>query len=622
MEALLHVMSKNGMFLFRFNNGEFGSKWCGIWKAGQKYFDYFAFKLDDEFLSEANFKEFSFYNSQFSTLLFETSKGRVIEEVKCYDDSVLVSVTPSYACEISVEAGVNIRKRDENYQKGKRYGLMEIKNGIKAEFNGKAAYIYFLKGDFKREEYYGIHSPGIYSIKKGVTHYLDNGEIQNKYVPGNVTFKLNQDETYDILFSSKEMDFDTVYKLIKNKMKYAEEYGEIIKTEGKKFNINVMDRGLILDAIDAVYSYANFNEKEIYAGFPYFNEFWLRDALLVLPSFLSMGNFSFVRDTLLKIAYKIHERGLPNTMDGSLYPKDVLGLFLIDLYEYFKYTADSSLIDLIADKKESIMKTCSEWMENGFIHDKGNETWMDSVPREFSVEIQAIWAKAMIAFYSMFKDQNAKKIADTLKNNLNSMFKEDHLMDQKDKDINSANQIFALYFGVVDPDKKDKIIKNIEDNLLSEYGILSVSKNDKTFDFNGYQNGAIWPFLTEMFAAVTFENGKNELGKKLLSILKDKNDNAQCSSRINEIFQPDGSPKGCPSQAWSIGLIPFITERYIIGIEPDIPNGEIAINKRNHIKAKKELNFGGKRITLEINNGNVKSNYGLLELSDKFILEL
>ena len=190
MEALLHVMSKNGMFLFRFNNGEFGSKWCGIWKAGQKYFDYFAFKLDDEFLSEANFKEFSFYNSQFSTLLFETSKGRVIEEVKCYDDSVLVSVTPSYACEISVEAGVNIRKRDENYQKGKRYGLMEIKNGIKAEFNGKAAYIYFLKGDFKREEYYGIHSPGIYSIKKGVTHYLDNGEIQNKYVPGNVTFKL------------------------------------------------------------------------------------------------------------------------------------------------------------------------------------------------------------------------------------------------------------------------------------------------------------------------------------------------------------------------------------------------------------------------------------------------
>ena len=622
MEPIIHVMSKNGMFLFRFNNSEFGSKWCGIWKGNQKYFDYFAFKLGDEFLSESNFKKFSFYNSQFSTLLFETSNGKVIEEVKCYDDSILVSITPSFDSVITCEVGINIRKRDENYEKGKRYNLTEIKNGIKAELNGKAAYIYFPNGNFEKEEYYGLHSPGLYALKMGLTHYLDNGEVQNKYVPGSITYKIKANETYDILFSSKEMDFDSIYKLIKNKIKYAEEYGEIIKSESKKFDVDTVDNELVMDSIDSIYSYTNFNEKEFYAGFPYFNEFWLRDALIVLPSFLSMGNFSFVRDILLKIAYKIDEKGLPNTINGSLYPKDVLGLFLIDLYEYFKYTADTSLINLVADKKESIMKTCSEWIENGFIHDKGNETWMDSLSREFSVEIQAIWAKAMLAFYSMFKDQNAKAMADTLKKNLNSMFKESYLMDQKDKDINSANQIFALYFNVVDSEKKEKIIKNIEYNLLSEYGILSVSKNDKTFNFNGYQNGAIWPFLTEMFTAVAFENGKTELGEKLLSILKNKNDNTQCSSRINEIFQPDGSAKGCPSQAWSIGLIPFIIERYVMGIEPDIPNAEIIINKRNEIKAKKEINLAGKRITLEINNSNVKSNYGLLELSDKFILEL
>ncbi|MGC8533459.1 MAG: amylo-alpha-1,6-glucosidase [Candidatus Parvarchaeum sp.] len=622
MEPIIHVLSKNGMFLFRFNNGEFGSKWCGVWKGSQKYFDYFAFKLGEEFLSEANFKKFSFYNSQFSTLLFETSQGRVIEEVKCYDDSILVSVTPSFDSMITCEVGINIRKRDENYEKGKRYGLTEIKNGIKAEFNGKAAYVYFPNGKFEKEEYYGIHSPGLYALKRGLTHYLDNGEVQNKYVPGNITCEVKANETFDILFSSKDMEFDSIYKLIKNKIKYAEEYGEIIKSESKKFDADVIDKEFVMDSIDSIYSYANFNDKEFYAGFPYFNEFWLRDALIVLPSFLSMGNFSFVRDLLLKIAYRIDDKGLPNTMNGSLYPKDVLGLFLIDLYEYFKYTADTSLIDIIADKKEAIMKISNEWIDNGFIHDKGNETWMDSISREYSVEIQAIWAKAMSAFYSLFKDEKAKEVADTLKKSLNSLFKENYLMDQKDKDINSANQIFALYFDVVDKDKKDKIIKNIEDNMLSEYGILSVSKNDKTFEFNGYQTGAVWPFLTEMFAAVAFENGKKELGKTLFSILKEKNDNAQCSSRINEIFRPDGSPKGCPSQAWSIGLIPFITERYILGIEPDIPSGEITIKKRDGIKAKKDLNLGGKRIELEINDGRVKSNYGLLELSDRLILEL
>ena len=31
-----------------------------------------------------------------------------------------------------------------------------------------------------------------------------------------------------------------------------------------------------------------------------------------------------------------------------------------------------------------------------------------------------------------------------------------------------------------------------------------------------------------------------------------------------------------------------------MGIEPDIPNAEIIINKRNEIKAKKEINLVGK----------------------------
>ena len=121
MEPVLHVMSKNGTFLFRFNNGEFGSKWCGIWKENRKYFDYFAFKLGNEFLSESNFKKFSFYNSQFSTMSFETISGKVVEEIKCHDDCVIVSVTPSYNTSISAEVGVNIRERDENYLEGKKY---------------------------------------------------------------------------------------------------------------------------------------------------------------------------------------------------------------------------------------------------------------------------------------------------------------------------------------------------------------------------------------------------------------------------------------------------------------------------------------------------------------------
>ncbi len=620
MDPLLHVISKNGMFLFRFNNGEFGSKWCGIWKKDQKYFDYFAFSVNNEFLSEANFKDFSFYNSQFSTLLFETTNGKIIEEVKCYDDSILVSITPSFDADLNAEFGINIRKRNEDYLKGKRYELTEIKNGIKAEFNGKAAYAYFLKGEFKRDEYYGIHAPGKYAVDKGLTKYLDKGEVQNKYVPGNVEAKIKANETFDVIFSSKEIDFDSIYKMIKNKIKYAEEYGEIIKLEGKKFDVNIIDKNFMLDAIDALYSFANFNDKEMYAGFPYFNEFWLRDALVILPSFLSLNNFSFVRDILIKIGSSISDKGLPNTMDGDLYPKDVLGLFIIDVYEYFKYTNDDSVLELLKDKADLILDVCKSWIDEGVIHDRGRETWMDSMDREYSIEIQAIWIKALENLYDLYKKEEAKNMRDTLKKGFDDFFREDYLTDQKDKDINSANELFALFLDVIG-DKKESIIKNVTDEMLTDYGVLSVSKNDKTFDFNGYQNGAIWPLLTEMFAGVAFRENKNELGKRLISILQNNKDK-QCSSRINEIFQPDGEPKGCPSQAWSIGIMPFIIDRYILGIEVDIPNGQVIIRKRNGINAKRDLNLGGKKVDIELIDGKLKSNYGITEFSDMFILEL
>jgi hypothetical protein len=620
MEPILHVMSKNGIFLFRFNNGEFGSKWCGIWNRNKKYFDYFAFRIGDQFLSESNFKEFSFYNSQFSTMIFETSKGKVTEEIACYDDCVLVSVTPSYSTNISAEIGVNIREKDENYLEGKKYGLTEIKNGIKIDFEGTSAFIYFLKGDFKLQEYYGVHSPGAYALEKGLTHYLDTGEMQNKYIPGYTFAKLDTNETYDLVLSSKELDFDTLYKLIKNKIKYAENYGEIIKTESRKFEVDQVDKELIMDSIDSIYSYTNFNKKEIYAGFPYFNEFWLRDALLILPSFLSMGNFSFVRDILVKLANEIKEGGLPSILGGSSYPKDVLGLFIIDVYEYYKYTGDESVVELLKEKKDNIMQILNKWFDDGFIHDNGRETWMDSIDREYSIEIQAIWIKALSRLYDLYQDVNANQMTERLSKSLDSMFKEGYFKDQRDVNINSANQIFALYFGILDEEKAIATIKNVENNMLSEQGVLSVSKNDGTFDFNSYQRGAVWPMLTQLFSAAAYFNGRTALGKKILSILK-QNDNIQCSSRINEIIQPDGIPKGCPSQAWSLCLLPFIIERYILGIEPDVPNNKIKVMKRNGITGKKTLNINDYIIEISIADGKVKSNCNCVEMSDSFILE-
>jgi glycogen debranching enzyme len=263
-----------------------------------------------------------------------------------------------------------------------------------------------------------------------------------------------------------------------------------------------------------------------------------------------------------------------------------------------------------------------------FIHDRGRETWMDSMDREYSIEIQALWLRAMedlLRIERIYGREDARlpDIIDKLRNGLGQFKRGSYLSDQLNKDINSANQLFVPFFLDVDEELNNLIIDNLKQNLLTEYGVLSVAKNDRSFDPKSYQNGAIWPFLSSIAAGVAFKLKDYDLGRKIIEIIKKKNFDAQCSSRINEIFEPNGKPQGCVSQAWSIGMIPHIIDDYFIGVRIDESERKLIIDQPpSDLDFSRNLTALGRRVKLEFKDGKVVSDLPISREDKKLIIDI
>jgi glycogen debranching enzyme len=129
------------------------------------------------------------------------------------------------------------------------------------------------------------------------------------------------------------------------------------------------------------------------------------------------------------------------------------------------------------------------------------------------------------------------------------------------------NQIFAasLYHPIVDDDRAKKIVEKIEGELLTPYGLRTLSPRDgryvpiyigSPFDRDSaYHQGTIWPWLLGGYADAVRRLFPDDKGR-LEPILKalEQHLSAAGLGTISEIFdaEPPFVPRGCPAQAWSV----------------------------------------------------------------------
>ncbi|NOX89599.1 MAG: hypothetical protein GXO77_11280 [Calditrichaeota bacterium] len=288
----------------------------------------------------------------------------------------------------------------------------------------------------------------------------------------------------------------------------------------------------------------------IWAGLPWFNNYWGRDTFISLPgALLVTGKFDEAKSILRNFArFQLKDRSdkrlgrIPNRITNNevIYnTADGTWWFIRSLYEYFLYTGDrkflKEMFPVVRLAIEGAIKKRTDGL--GFLRHGDAETWMDAVGSEGpwsprgnrAVEIQALWYTALnigVKSARILKQDSGlatkwNQLAEKVRKNFELYFWDeqreclfDHLNADDSPDLSlRPNQIFALTVPDIDDippllskEKRFKVARKITENLVTEHGVLSLWFKDRNFHpyhhylpyyvpDAAYHNGLIWTWL-------------------------------------------------------------------------------------------------------------------------------
>jgi len=353
--------------------------------------------------------------------------------------------------------------------------------------------------------------------------------------------------------------------------------------------------------------------KSIIAGYHWFGD-WGRDTLIALPGLaLVTKRFDDAKQILINFS-KYCENGLiPNAfMDRdskAVYNTVDASLWYIDrVFQYLKYTNDKKFIQKIWNTLESIVDGYKNGTKYNIFkdedylisHDPGL-TWMDvkidnyyPTPRSHkAVEIQALWYNALkiMSELSQYlrKEDYYIDFANNVKNNFTEIYDQQYdVIDTKDLSLR-PNQIFlvSLDYTMIDKELQQKIVKQVEEKLLTIFGLRTLSPDDSRYkgcyltdnkDIT-YHNGTVWPWLMGPFVTAYVKTNSNDPNarkyafeafiKPMMDVFGERWD-----GNIYEIFDGDPLhlPRGCIAQAWSTAEILRCWVEDIENIKPKYQN--------------------------------------------------
>ncbi|MEA2163523.1 MAG: hypothetical protein QOK37_1650 [Thermoanaerobaculia bacterium] len=351
------------------------------------------------------------------------------------------------------------------------------------------------------------------------------------------------------------------------------------------------------------------DRKTIIAGYHWFTD-WGRDTMIALPGLcLTTGRFDDARSVLLAFAECVSEGMLPNRFpDDGEAPEyntvDATLWFFIAAQRYLDASGDEAFV---RDTLLPVLRDIVAWHQRSTRHNihvdddgllvAGSEgdqlTWMDVrigdwvvTPRHGkAVEINALWFNALTilsGFEERWGSAAASSTHASAAARVRARFREvfwnddrDCLFDvirgqERDASIR-PNQIFAISLPhrLLDGDDAERVLRVVEEHLLTPRGLRSLSPDDARFigiytggpreRDSAYHQGTVWswllgPYITAL-VRVRGDAGVAE-GRRILKAFEPHLDEA-CIGTISEIF--DGSyphaPRGCAAQAWSVGEI-------------------------------------------------------------------
>ncbi len=371
----------------------------------------------------------------------------------------------------------------------------------------------------------------------------------------------------------------------------------------------------------------------IYAGLPWFNEYWGRDEFIALPgAVLVTGQFATARQILLAFARyqntdsdsKFYGR-VPNIVNPGTtdyHTADGTPRFVIALLDYVRYSGDTAIIgQLYPVVQASIAGALAHWVDDqGYLRHADNETWMDArdaqhvayTPRGSRAnDLQALWYQQLRAgayFAAYLHDEAShtrwQQLAERVQRNFARDYRDarhDYLADrltapgQADFTLR-PNQLFALAL-LDDPAFVRRALRTVWAELVYPWGVATLARQDPQFHPHhhspayhkdaAYHQGTVWPWLNGIAMQRMLEAGQVETAWRLFSY-----SNRQALTRgvvggLSENLdayphpsQPEPRLTGAYLQAWSNAEQLRVWYQYFLGVRPDVPNQLLTLAPR------------------------------------------
>ncbi|MBI3027880.1 hypothetical protein HYY70_07260 [Candidatus Woesearchaeota archaeon] len=316
------------------------------------------------------------------------------------------------------------------------------------------------------------------------------------------------------------------------------------------------------------------SHPRIFAGLPWFFQFWSRDTLISLKA-ASKINCKNSEKIILNYLKNIKNYGrLPNLAGrhGSiaLENADAHGWLFFRCWEFIE-SLHKNIYEIEASLEKSIYKLSKFHAKNGFEHNEPKETWMDTDfgndKREGArIEIQALRLNMYKLMFELTQNQKYKIIENTSKNKVKEEFWNGKLLADGLGDFTIRPNIFIaayIYPDLLGRNEWESCFENALQSIWLEWGGLStIDKNNKLFtdahtgeDTRSYHRGDSWFWINNL-AALTLSRINNRRFKKQIQKIIDASTEEilwkgciGCHSELSSAKEL--SSKGCFNQAWS-----------------------------------------------------------------------
>ena len=465
--------------------------------------------------------------------------------------------------------------------------------------NSKVIYCKWSNGEFieNRSWYKDFY------YQKSAYRGLDATE--DSYRIGYIVANIKKGKSVSLILSDDVDKLEESPKSVKSKL---------AKTYKKRHSEAGDDRylaDLLLSGEQFIVNRASTKSSTILAGYHWFTD-WGRDTMISMRGLTISTGRKKESESIINTFFKYLDKGmLPNRFpdyDGQEVEYNTIDATLwlfIALYEYYEKFQDKKFIKKYLGDIEDILSHHIKGTrfnirvnESGFV--SGGEegwqlTWMDArvhgyvvTPRIGApVEINALWYNALKIFdffCGEFKYKSSiktNKFIALIEKNFKSQFWNagGYLNDYIDENGRPnedfrCNQIYAvsLPFGLLSKKEEAEVVKQVEQKLLTDYGLRTLSPDDDSFVkvYGGnqwdrdtaYHQGTVWPFfIAEYLEAYLKVNKYTKKAKKVvlkkLEALEDHFYNRDCIHGVSEIFDGESPSdgRGCLNQAWSVAGI-------------------------------------------------------------------